>query len=71
MTTGNEARFVNDKWQHLNGEANVEGVITWDDEKKVPVVGFTALCTIEEVHSYLTFTCEEHFLICLRATSCS
>jgi hypothetical protein len=51
MTTGNEARFVNDKWQHVNGEANVDGVITWDDDKKVPVVGFVAISTIEEVRS--------------------
>jgi hypothetical protein len=49
MTTGNEARFVNDKWQHPSGEANVEAVISWDDDKKVPVVGFTAIATIEEV----------------------
>jgi hypothetical protein len=60
LTTGNEARFVNDKWQHPSGEANVEAVISWDDDKKVPVVGFLALCTIEEVHWQLIFHCFQH-----------
>jgi len=49
MTTGNEARFVNDKWQHPSGEHNVGADIIWDDEKKVPVVAFIAENSIEEV----------------------
>ncbi len=74
MTTGNEARFVNDKWQHVNGEANVEGVVIWDDDKKVPVVGFVALCHIEEVRSvtrrlHSLWLAGSHF-ICCRARSC-
>ncbi len=74
MTTGNEARFVNDKWQHVNGEANVEGVVSWDDDKKVPVVGFVALGTIEEVRSVtwcrlLLRRAASHFSCC-RARSC-
>jgi hypothetical protein len=51
LTTGNEARFVNDKWQHPSGEANVVATVVWDDDKKVPVVGFEAMCSIEEVRA--------------------